>query len=278
MKDELSQEARRLFATARASYSPEEPRIASVRAAIDAQIAAPVASGSEAHFPGGAGTAAGAAASPGIAGLGLVAAVLLAGGAALIVWRHQPAPTLTVQVATPPPALAVQQPPAVAAAAKQAPEPSPSLPTVNAEALPTAAPSSAQPLSALAVQARSPLRAHPSRKEAQAPAPVENAPAAQAGPDDSLARETSLLRSARAALDAGEAERALALLGRHAQLWPEGVLAEERLATKVLALCALGRVAQARETAGELESLAPASPHLARVRSSCARRSSTGGP
>lgn len=277
MKDELSQEARRLLATARASYSPEEPRIASVRAAIDAQIAAPVVSGSEAHLPGGAGTAAGAAASPGLVGLGLVTAVLVAGGAALVVWRHQPAPTLAVQVATAVPALAVPAP-AVAAAAKQAPEPSPSLPTVNAEALPTAAPSSAQPPSALAAQARSPLRAHPSRKEAQAPAPVENAPAAQAGPDDSLARETSLLRSARAALDAGDAERALALLGRHAQLWPEGVLAEERLATKVLALCALGRVAQARETAGELESLAPASPHLARVRSSCARRSSTGGP
>jgi hypothetical protein len=173
--------------------------------------------------------------------------------------------------------VAVAAPPAVewraAPPSNNALEQAPALPTVNAEALPMAAPPNVQP------SRFSPVRGHASRREAPVPAAaIESVPAQPSGQEDSLARETSLLRSARTALDAGDADRALALLARHAQLFPAGVLAEERLATRVLALCALGRVSEARETAGELESLAPASPHLTRVRSSCARRAATGGP
>jgi hypothetical protein len=287
MKDELSQDARRLFASARASFSPEDSRVAAVRAAIDVRIAAPSPSVSGARLSGGAGAAAGAASSSGMVGIGLVAAALLAGGAGVIAYRHQ-APSVPAVVAAPPlSAFAMQAPPVPAAPpavdrrtvpANDAPEQAPALPTVNAEALPMAAPPSVQP------SRSAPVRAHASRNPVsalagQAPAPaVDSVPAQPSGEEDSLARETSLLRSARTALDAGDANRALALLARHAQLWPEGVLAEERLATKVLALCALGRVTEARETAGELESLSPTSPHLTRVRSSCARRAASGGP
>jgi hypothetical protein len=270
MKDELSQDARTLLDAARASFTPGAPRIAAVRAAIDARLAAPAAQNSQGSLPAGAGSTLTGGAAPYLLALGLFAALSVAGGAAVIAGRrHPPAATVPTLAAPAPvePDLRIASP----ANEPPAPAPAPSPPTVNAEQLPAvafSAPSSGLP-------ARSPLRAHASKKDSvPVVAPVESpAPAsAPPEPEDSLAREVSLLRAARAALDGGDAQRALALLGRHAQLWPGGVLAEERLATQVLALCALGRVADARAAAQDLETVAPESPHLARVRASCVRR------
>jgi hypothetical protein len=79
-----------------------------------------------------------------------------------------------------------------------------------------------------------------------------------------------LLRSARAAIDRGDAASALRLLDQYRAQHPKGTLRQEELANRVLALCALGNKAAARTAAAELERQAPDSPHLARVRGSCA--------
>ncbi len=89
-------------------------------------------------------------------------------------------------------------------------------------------------------------------------------------PPSSLGAETSLLERARAALSRGDAPGALALLDQHEQSFPGGALVEERLATRVFALCSLGRRADAARTAARLLELSPASPLRARVLDSCA--------
>jgi uncharacterized protein HemY len=95
-------------------------------------------------------------------------------------------------------------------------------------------------------------------------------PAARPGaPADSLEEEVNLLRSARVALDRGDGAQALRLLDAHEARFQRGTLYEERLASRVLALCAVGRIDAARKTAQELERAAPRSPHLPRVRASC---------
>jgi hypothetical protein len=84
-----------------------------------------------------------------------------------------------------------------------------------------------------------------------------------------LAPELALLRDARAALDRHDPQTALSLLDRHAQRYPAGTLQQERLATRALALCALGRGAEAAAAARELARVAPGSPYLASVRAAC---------
>jgi hypothetical protein len=81
-----------------------------------------------------------------------------------------------------------------------------------------------------------------------------------------------ILRDARAQLK-GDPEKALNTLDRHAQLHPHGTLAEEQLAARALALCSLGRTAEARAVMAKLERVAPRSPHLLRVKSSCGKKS-----
>jgi RNA polymerase sigma-70 factor (ECF subfamily) len=60
------------------------------------------------------------------------------------------------------------------------------------------------------------------------------------------------------------------LLDKHARSFPNGILAEERAAERVLALCALDRMADARAAASAFLRAHPHSPLAARVKSSCA--------
>jgi hypothetical protein len=90
-------------------------------------------------------------------------------------------------------------------------------------------------------------------------------------PEDSstLAAETALLQRAQAALAAGDAGAALTALAEHATKFAGGVLARERDALRVTALCAAGRRAE-----GEAEAAAFLRAHgdslLAdRVRGAC---------
>jgi len=87
--------------------------------------------------------------------------------------------------------------------------------------------------------------------------------------NDSLAGELALLRRARTALDRRDAQAALSFAKRHAALYPRGTLRQERLATQILALCGLQRPEEARVLVRELERVAPRSPHLMRIRTSC---------
>jgi hypothetical protein len=264
MNDELSPDAKTLLAEVRASYSPDPRRIAAVRAALDVRLGAPPAQGSGGGLLGPTG----AAAHP--LALGVIAAAL-AGGVLTLALRHEkaPAPVPTLTASTP-----NQTSPRVAPPGIEPPAQSPVRSAANGDGPPALAVSDLP----IARPPRSPLR---SKGDVQPPEPprVESTPPPSPDDsDDSLAREVSLLRAARAALDGGRAEQALTLLQRHALLWPRGVLVEERLATQVFAMCALGRVTEAAAKARELEGLAPHSPHLARVRTSCAGSPVTTAP
>ncbi len=107
-------------------------------------------------------------------------------------------------------------------------------------------------------------------------APEPRAPA----PDNALARELAVLGRARAALQQGQAERALAHLADHEREFADGQLLEDRAALRAEALCALDRAAktspgepvrQLRGPAAIQAFLAryPRSAHAARVRDAC---------
>jgi hypothetical protein len=86
---------------------------------------------------------------------------------------------------------------------------------------------------------------------------------------ETLAAETSLLRRARAALAGGNAGGCLALLSQHARQFPTGVLAEERDALRVVALCSDGRVEDGKKAAATFRRVHPGSPLRGRVDSAC---------
>lgn len=87
---------------------------------------------------------------------------------------------------------------------------------------------------------------------------------------DALAEESRLLREAQGSLRAGDAAHALALADRHIARFPRGVLRDEAHVTRVQALCALGRVADAKSELALVERTSPRSTALARARASCA--------
>ena len=95
------------------------------------------------------------------------------------------------------------------------------------------------------------------------------AKAAPAADESTLERELLLLKQAKSALDQGDADKALGVLDQHEKTFPSGVLAEERGATRVLALCAAGRTAEAKSSAKDFLARYPRSPSAVRVRASC---------
>jgi len=291
--NDLSPDAKELLRAARAWYSPNEARIAAVRIMLDAQVGASVAHG--AGVSGGHGAATIGAAPWGVAhvvALSLIAAT--AGGALMLASRHGSAQK-------PAPAVVSPHLPVTGAVAgsvlAERPALAPSTPAVEPSLTPAQLPEASassrpahparrryrpieEPQGASAPASAAPLVVGSvARDSVQTDPPLATPPAkAPEVSDDSLAQEISLLRAARTALEGGDPEGSLALLLRHARLWPNGVLSEERLATRVLALCALRRFSEARTTAHQLESLAPHSPHLTRVRASCAGDSPAGAP
>ncbi|MFV8755209.1 hypothetical protein ACNOYE_32065 [Nannocystaceae bacterium ST9] len=102
----------------------------------------------------------------------------------------------------------------------------------------------------------------------EASARVSDEPEPDAAPIsvDDLEAELALVRAARAQDDP---ERALEQLDEHARKFPQGSLADEREALRVVALCKLDRLAQARTAARSLVASRPRSPLLDRVREGC---------
>ena len=70
-------------------------------------------------------------------------------------------------------------------------------------------------------------------------------------------------------LNAGDPERALALLDSHAQRFPDGAMAEERDELQVFATCKTGQGDAARELATLFLAKHPGSPYAAAVKASC---------
>lgn len=89
---------------------------------------------------------------------------------------------------------------------------------------------------------------------------------------DAVVDEVVLLRSAQAAIARGDGAGALAWLREHEERFPDGVMAEERKAVRVFALCASGRSSEARAAATAFVAASPRSPLAARVKRSCAER------
>ncbi|WP_437853841.1 hypothetical protein [Sorangium sp. So ce363] len=87
-----------------------------------------------------------------------------------------------------------------------------------------------------------------------------------------LAAEMALLREAQDAVRDGDPSAALDRLDDLGARFPEGQLREERMAARVLALCAAGQAREARAEAERLLGEAPGSVHAGRVRASCAFR------
>jgi len=114
-----------------------------------------------------------------------------------------------------------------------------------------------------------PKKETPVPQIAPAPPQPSAAPTASAR---TLSDEMALLQEAQRELQAGHADRALALLREHEQRYAAGTLIEEREAARVLALCRLGRTDEARAAAERFAVRFPRSPHRARVLTACAAR------
>ena len=108
--------------------------------------------------------------------------------------------------------------------------------------------------------------------------PSSSVPAERSGPSvaetakpgNEIRQEVALLSKAQAALSRGRPQEALEALAEHAQRFPRGVLSEERAATRVRTLCALGRTREAAAELKRIETLNPTSAYLAPARQSCA--------
>jgi hypothetical protein len=119
------------------------------------------------------------------------------------------------------------------------------------------------------VAAREPVERPEEEPSAVTPAPIPAPIAAQAPAaipaEDPLAAETRHLREAHGALQAGDPQKALALLDEQG-----GQLGEERAAARVLALCQLGRTAELEAARAAFLRDHPRSPLADRVRGRCA--------
>jgi hypothetical protein len=125
-------------------------------------------------------------------------------------------------------------------------------------------PSSAAPTVGPGLDGRSVLRARASAAR-RATAPSK--------PESSLARELAMLQRARRALNADNGRLALGIVEELDERFPQGVLIEERSATRVLSLCQLERVGEAKEAAKAFLEHYPASVYAERVRKGCAAAS-----
>ncbi len=85
-----------------------------------------------------------------------------------------------------------------------------------------------------------------------------------------VSEELVMLREAHGAIERGQGEAALNILAAHAARFPRAVLAEEREASRVLALCAAGRVESARSEGRAFLAAHPRSPFAQRIRVGCA--------
>jgi RNA polymerase sigma-70 factor (ECF subfamily) len=129
-----------------------------------------------------------------------------------------------------------------------------------------AAPPAASALGAGAVAEAPQLEQPANERVARSPALEPASPA----PVSTLADETRLLETAQRELAASRPARALALLDEYEQRFPKGTLGEEAGAARVLSLCALGRVGEAKRIAQAFLAASPRSPLLPRLRGSCA--------
>lgn len=255
---DLGPDARTLLHLAEGADEPSPADEARIRAKLALQLGAAVGlttvvGATHAAQTAGAG-AAGTAATAGTAsvlGKVVIGAVLLGAvsGAAYVGFaRRPPAPGPPQTLATP--AASTAMPPSQGS-------PAPSLSTSSD---PTLAPASVAPSVASMQSVQSASSSSPSVASKTETPKVEG---------DSLANELELMHEAQVALANGNAQLALAKASEHQKRYPHGSLAPEREGTRVLALCALGRVDEARRAGKAFLGAYGKSPLADRVRHSC---------
>lgn len=107
------------------------------------------------------------------------------------------------------------------------------------------------------------------RKDRPHAATRSNRPGPADDPAQDVRAETALLLKAWRALREGDEVRALRVTTEHANRFPAGMLVEERRACRAIALCRLGRGAQARRAAQGFVRRHPRSVHESKVRAAC---------
>jgi len=163
---------------------------------------------------------------------------------------------------------------------RRAATPAPAAPPAPAAIEAAASPKSNAPAPALAPAPTNDAPAsEPPAEAAKPPAPEVTSPpprsapttaAAAAPAPDPLEAEARRLRAAHDAIQAGDAQSALADLDAQNRAYATGQLGEERSATRVLALCKLGRVTEAKAAAARFIADHPRSPLVDRLRTPCA--------
>jgi outer membrane protein assembly factor BamD (BamD/ComL family) len=104
------------------------------------------------------------------------------------------------------------------------------------------------------------------------PSPQAVTPALTEAPPSTLEAEATLLRQGVAALHEGQPGQALAAFDEHARRFPRSVLAEERSAERIFALCDLGQTDAARNASASFLATYRGSPLAVRVAASCGAR------
>jgi hypothetical protein len=148
-------------------------------------------------------------------------------------------------------------------------------PTPTLEPAPPAKPvSKAQPIALPTAAAPAPepsafVPALPAANDVAAPAPTSDR-TERPSRSQNLSAEIEHLARVNAAVNAGDGRRALELLTEYDRKFRPSILAEERAAASVLALCAAGRTAEARAAAERFTRTWPRSPLRGRISGSCA--------
>lgn len=104
------------------------------------------------------------------------------------------------------------------------------------------------------------------------PAQTEQPPRVTRSRGDSLGEEVAILTLAGKELRNGRPAAALKALDEHQRRFPSGALAQERTASRIQALCALGQTSQAAAESAKLPRTSLGSPQLSLTDRPCAPR------
>lgn len=286
--NDLSDDAKALFEAARPGHEPTQQDRDQVRTGLLIRI------GSVAATLGVAQTGAAASLGPGTAmvagaktllALKLVVGLTIAGGAGTVAYRSlapgAPISNTSVRARGPIDRTTGGASALGPALGQQAPDAKQEASDIGLAASPPAKPTAAE---AKPTHERSPAELEPTGSEAATfPEPGPRSPVAGAKPGagtfpDETPRSSDLSREARGlsgvqrAVRDGRSSEALALLDQQDRDFPQGELRQERVAARVVALCAAGRVSEARALAASFLARAPRSPLAARMRTVCAEQ------
>ncbi len=143
---------------------------------------------------------------------------------------------------------------------------------------PLAAPAPAEPpparseLAAPSAESASEEAVRVERPQARREAPPRGRRSVAEQERSTLAQELALLQRARRALNREDGRLALGIVESLDERFPDGVLMEEREATRILSLCQLQRTDEARAQGQQFLAEHPRSVYAERVRRSCAGR------